>query len=140
LGAALITGCTTIPYASPEEKEKALSLETSPDKATLFTIRGEKDGMSIHGLPFKVAGKEFSTIGNSFSKFTVSPGETVIETDMHQLIGSDDELPINLEAGKNYFFELSLHYRPLIGPRAEVVQLEEKEAMKQLKSLPYIYR
>ena len=137
-GVAIMTGCTSIPHATPEERADALKMMTNSDKAAVYTFRGEKGSYKIHQLPMKIKGTEIKTYGNSFTKTLVNPGKGTIETDMVQLIGNDTELEVDLEAGKSYFYEVSMHYRPLIGPGTEIVNHPKEKALEMMKDLPYI--
>ncbi|MBN2864392.1 MAG: hypothetical protein JXK16_00120 [Thiotrichales bacterium] len=137
-GVAIMTGCSVIPHATQEERTDTLKLMTTTDKATVYTIRGEKGSYKIHELPMIINGTEIKTYGNSFSKTLVKPGKGTIETDMHQIIGNDTELEVDFQAGKNYFYEVSMHFRPLIGPGTEIVPHTKADALKLMENLPLI--
>lgn len=141
LGAVAVTamtGCTQIPVASQEEKMQALKMEAVTDKAVLYTLRGSEDGQKIHILPIEINGQEKNIYGMSFSKFVLEPGVTKVETDVPELIGSDAETQFSAEAGKSYFLEFRKHWRPLIGPKAEIIKLDEPTAKNMMNKLNYI--
>lgn len=131
-------GCTVIPHASPEEKQKAINVSVKPEKSAVYIIRNEKGSYQIHEIDVLVSGQVLKTYGQSFSMHQVPPVVGKIETDIAEIIGSDAELPVDLKAGKKYYFHVSKHYRPLIGPRAEIVELSELEAKALLQKLPLL--
>lgn len=58
--------------------------------------------------------------------------------DIIEIIGSDAEIMVDLKAGKKYYYHLSKHYRPLIGPIAELIELSETEAKALMQKYPMI--
>ncbi len=138
IAVAIMSGCTVIPHASPEEKESAINVAVSPAKSAVYIIRNEKGSYQIHEIEVLVSGQVLKTYGQSFSMHQVPPVVGKMETDIAEIIGSDAELPVDLKAGEKYYFHVSKHYRPLIGPRAEIVELSELEAKALLQKLPLL--
>lgn len=133
-----MSGCTVIPHATPEEKQKAIEISVNPTESAVYIIRNEKGSYHIHEIDVLVSGQVLKTYGESFSLHQVQPVVGKIETDLAEIIASDAELPVNLQAGKKYYFHVSKHYRPLIGPSAEIVELSELEAKALIQKLPLL--
>ena|GEM_PF-1772515 len=97
-----ITGCSSVPDASPAMKQQALSFTPPPGKAGVYVIRPyHMLGAAILNnisLDYQV----FGALGTSSYLYgTVSPGlHTLRNTDLPSAI----VVPFTTEAGKNYYF------------------------------------
>jgi hypothetical protein len=98
-----ITGCSSVPDASPAMKQQALSFTPPPGKAGVYVVRPyHMMGAAILNnisLDYQV----FGALGTSSYLYgTVSPG-------LHTLRCADlpsvSIAPFTAEAGKNYYFE-----------------------------------
>lgn len=140
LGAIVMTGCmVSVPVATKEEKRTAIQMTSPSDKAILYAIRNEKGSFHAHQIKLKINGAELTTLGETFSVFTLNPGKGKLETDFSLMgIGTDAEITIDLKPGKKYYVHVSKHYRPLIGPRAELVEISESEALPLLQKLKMV--
>jgi hypothetical protein len=106
------------------------------DKATLYAIRNEKGSFHAHKIVLKIGGAELTTLGETFSVFTLEPGKGKLKTDFSVMgIGTDAEITMDLKPGKKYYVHVSKHYRPLIGPRAELVEISETDALPLMGKL-----
>jgi len=137
LGAIVMTGCmVSSPVATKEEKRTAIQASSPSDKATLYAIRNEKGFYHSDQIILKIGGAELSTLGKSFSVFTLNPGKRKLKTDFSLMgIGTDAEITLDLKPGKKYYVHVSKHYRPLIGPRAELVEISESAALPLMEKL-----
>jgi hypothetical protein len=97
---ALLSGCMTVPKASPDDDARAKTFAVRPDKANIYLYRNEFTG---HPFPFAVAldGKfAGETAMNTYFMWEVDPG-------LHEIVTQADEyvekLKVNAEAGRNYF-------------------------------------
>ena len=96
---SLLTGCASVPMASPEHDAQAKSFAAQPDKANIYLYRNESMGAAVKMdvvLDNNPVGK---TVAKSYMKLEVSPGQHTIVSKAE----NDDVLNINTEAGKNYF-------------------------------------
>jgi hypothetical protein len=98
-----ITGCSSVPDASPAMKQQALSFTPPPGQADVYVIRpyhmlGAAVLFNI-SLDYQV----FDALGtSSYLYATVSPGlHTLRNTDLPSV----SIAPFTAEAGKNYYFE-----------------------------------
>jgi hypothetical protein len=137
LGAIVMTGCmVSAPVATKEQKRTAIQMKGPSDKATLYAIRNEKGSFHAHKIVLKIGGAELTTLGETFSVFTLEPGKGKLKTDFSVMgIGTDAEITMDLKPGKKYYVHVSKHYRPLIGPRAELVEISETDALPLMGKL-----
>lgn len=99
LAVSLLTGCASVPMASPEHDAQAKSFAVQPDKSNIYLYRNESMGGAVKMdvvLDNKPVGL---TVAKSYMKLEVSPGQHTIISKAE----NDDVLNINTEAGKNYF-------------------------------------
>jgi hypothetical protein len=138
LGATIMAGCTVIPTATPAQKQAAMEKIAATDKAMIYLIRSEKGLYHAHTIEVEVGNKSLYAPGKSFSVFNLDAYKGKMKTDIIDIIGSDAELMVDLKAGQKHYYHLSKHYRPLIGPRAELVELSETEAKSLMQKYPMI--
>ena len=99
LAVSLLTGCASVPMASPEHDAQAKSFAVQPGKSNIYLYRNESMGAAVKMdvvLDNNPVGK---TVAKSYMKLEVSPGQHTIISKAE----NDDVLNINTEAGKNYF-------------------------------------
>jgi hypothetical protein len=137
-GVSVMTGCSVVPTATPEQKKIAIEMSAPSDKATLYAIRNDKGSYHAHQLELKIGSETLLTRGMSFAVFSLNPVTGKLETDIGGIVGTDAEIPMDLKAGQKYYVHVSQHFRPLIGPRAELVELSESEAVPLLKKLTMV--
>ena len=96
---ALISGCASVPMASPEADAKAKAFQATPGKANLYIYRNESFGGAIKMtvlLDGQLAG---DTGPQTYILKTVDPGS-------HALVSkteNDATLTVDAVPGKNYF-------------------------------------
>ena len=99
IAAALISGCASVPMASPEADAKAKTFQTVPTKANIYIYRNESLGAAIKMpvlLDNQIAG---DTGANTYILKTVEPGSHVVVSKTE----NDATLTVDAAAGKNYF-------------------------------------
>jgi len=98
-GLALLTGCASVPMATPEQDSAAKSFAVKADKANVYVYRNESFGGAVK-MPVLANGKSVGdTVAKTFIKLEVAPGT-------HTLVSkseNDAELKLDTVAGKNYF-------------------------------------
>jgi PBP1b-binding outer membrane lipoprotein LpoB len=99
VGAAFVTGCASVPMASPEQDNQAKSFGVKPDKANIYVYRNESMGAAVK-LPVVLDGKIVGdTAAKTFMLLEVSPGK-------HKLVSkgeTDSALELATQPSKNYF-------------------------------------
>jgi PBP1b-binding outer membrane lipoprotein LpoB len=99
VGAAFVTGCASVPMASPEQDTQAKSFGVKPDKANIYVYRNESMGAAVK-LPVVLDGKIVGdTAAKTFMLLEVSPGK-------HKLVSkgeTDSALELATQPSKNYF-------------------------------------
>lgn len=97
--AILLTGCASVPMATPEQDAAAKSFTVKADKANLYIYRNESFGGAVK-MPVLVDGKMVGdTMKMSYIKYEVAPGAHTIISKAE----NDAELKVDAAAGKNYF-------------------------------------
>lgn len=95
----LVSGCASVPMATPEQDAAARSYVVKPNTANIFVYRNETMGAAIKmtvALNGKLVG---DTASKTFMKLEVPPGK-------HTLVSkteNDSTLTIDAVAGRNYF-------------------------------------
>ena len=100
---ASITGCSSLPDASPAMSQQALSFTPPPGQAGVYVIRQSQflGGAVLNKIDLDY--QEFGVLKTSSYLFgMVSPGEHTLRTSD---LPSAVVVPFTAEAGKNYFFE-----------------------------------
>lgn len=96
---AILTGCASVPMASPEADAKAKSFKADPDKANLYIYRNETFGAAVK-VPVLLDG---TSVGDTASKTyifrQVAPGAHVVTSKSE----NDATITVDAVAGKNYF-------------------------------------
>ena len=99
LSVAWLSGCATVPMASPEADTKAKSFATAPTKANIYIYRNESFGGAIK-MTVSMNGKVLGQTGaKSYLFAQVDPGKYEISS----LTENTSTLTIDAQAGKNYF-------------------------------------
>lgn len=99
LALALLSGCASVPMASPEKDAAAKALKVAPGKSVIYVYRNESFGAAVK-MDVDLDGRRMgATVADTYLFAEVEPG-------MHK-IGSHAEndvyLDVNAEAGKAYF-------------------------------------
>ncbi len=96
---ALLSGCASVPMASPEADAKAKTFATVPGKAQIYIYRNENFGAAIK-MPVLIDGQiAGDTAAKTYIMKTVAPGKHTILSKTE----NDSTLEVNAQAGKNYF-------------------------------------
>jgi hypothetical protein len=133
---ALFAGCASVPMTSVVLDTEAKKFVVEPGKANIYINRAGVIGSAlvVHTmLDGRIVGFLAS---NTYQLLSVSPGEHIVAT-----VGKEnvEQQKLTAEAGKNYFFKVSLHMgwqnaRTSIEPvseeqgREEVMSSERAEA------------
>lgn len=97
--AVLVTGCASVPMASPEQDAAAKNFAVQPDKANVYIYRNESFGGAVK-MPVLLNGKSVGdTVAKTYIKLNVPPGKYTILSKTE----NDAELQLDTAAGKNYF-------------------------------------
>ncbi len=95
----LLSGCASVPMASPEQDAKAKAFLPSPDKAALYIYRNETFGAAIP-MTVSVNGTLLGqTAAYTYFQLNLTPGKYDIESHAENI----STLSLVTEAGKNYF-------------------------------------
>ncbi len=98
-GALFVTGCASVPMASPQSDAAAKTFLTSPSKANVYIYRHESFGAAIK-MPLLI---DNVAVGDTAAKTYVlkqlDPGQHVILSKTEV----DATLVLDAEAGSNYF-------------------------------------
>lgn len=99
IGAAFVTGCASVPMASPERDSQAKSFTVKHDKSNIYVYRNESMGAAVK-LPIVLDGKIVGdTAAKTFMLLEVNPGN-------HKLVSkgeTDSALDLVTKPGTNYF-------------------------------------
>ena len=99
LSAVFVTGCASVPMASPEQDAKAKTFKVQQGKANIYIYRNESMGSAVK-MPVLVDGKMVGdTVAKTYILTTVNPGKHTILSKTE----NDSTLDIMAERGKNYF-------------------------------------
>ncbi|MBO1926638.1 hypothetical protein J3998_03530 [Thiomicrorhabdus sp. 6S2-11] len=131
------SGCTTVNYAPPAEKQAVIEGLVPAGKSSVYIIRGENDKSKIHGTQVEIGDIEVETYGMTFKRVDVNPGNTTIQVDLPQLTATEAEVNVNLVAGQKYYFELIRTPRLVIGPKTELIRLSPTEALSLMNAVNY---
>lgn len=98
-GSAFVTGCASVPMASPERDSQAKTFGVKPDKSNIYIYRNESMGGAVK-LPVVLDGKIVGdTAAKTFMLLEVNPGK-------HRLVSkgeTDSALEMVTQPQKNYF-------------------------------------
>jgi PBP1b-binding outer membrane lipoprotein LpoB len=95
--ALLISGCASVPMASPEADASAKAFQIDPSKAGIYIYRNEIMGAAIK-MPVLLNNVSVgSTTAKTYIFHQVDPGTHVITSQ------SDVTLSLDVQAGSNYF-------------------------------------
>ena len=99
VGSAFVTGCASVPMASPERDSQAKTFSVKPNKSNIYVYRNESMGAAVK-LPVVVNGKIVGdTAAKTFMLLEVNPGK-------HKLVSkgeTDSTLDLVTQPRANYF-------------------------------------
>lgn len=97
--AVLVTGCASVPMASPDDDAKAKAFSVKPDKSSIYVYRNESFGSAISmtvALDGKVAGQSGP---QTYFLWEVEPGSHEVASHTENV----STLKLATEAGKAYY-------------------------------------
>lgn len=98
-GSLFVSGCASVPMASPEKDQQAKTFAVAPGKANIYIYRNESMGAAIK-MPVVADGRAIGdTAAKTYLLVEAAPGK-------HTLVSkteNDSTLELATEAGKNYF-------------------------------------
>jgi len=127
-----LLGCVAVPVANTHDTEQALKFRPHPDKATLYVYRTTRDYSAVE-LHLSIDGTDYRTFGNSFTRIELPPGEHIIETDIPDILGSDQRISLNTAPGEVYFLEYQPVNRVLLPDQAFIHHHDGEHARKQIR-------
>lgn len=96
---ALVTGCASVPMASPERDAQAKAFSIKPDKANIYIYRNESFGAAVK-IDVDFDGKPIGqTVAKSYFALEVAPGKHTVLSKAE----NNEMLDVDAQAGKNYF-------------------------------------
>ena len=96
---ALVTGCASVPMASPEHDARAKAFSVKPDKANLYIYRNEAFGAAVK-IDVALNGKPIGeTAAKTYFVLEVAPGKHTLTSKAE----NTEVLDVSTEPGKNYF-------------------------------------
>ncbi|MDX1537064.1 DUF2846 domain-containing protein [Arsukibacterium sp.] len=99
LASIILTGCASVPMATPEMDSQAKQFTTVPDKAKIYIYRDETMGAAVK-MPVLLNGMSVGdTVAKSYILREVEPGEHTILSKTE----NDAELTLTANAGTNYY-------------------------------------
>lgn len=97
--AVLLTGCASVPMATPDQDTKAKQFSTAQDKANIYIYRNETMGSAVK-MPLLLDGVSIGdTVAKTYVLKEVAPGSHSIVSKTE----NDATLNLNAQAGKNYY-------------------------------------
>jgi len=129
--AVALSGCASVPMATPELDAQAKRQVAAPDKAVIYVFRNQRIWSAIKlkvTLDGKIAGK---TAPKTFFMFVVDPGRHVLTSD------DWDTLVVKAEAGKIYYVWQKIQWRVLY-TQAELQFVKEGEGRKGVEECELI--
>jgi Protein of unknown function (DUF2846) len=127
---ALFVGCASVPMASATQDSAAKQFVVEPGKANIYVNRGGGIGTALvfqTVLDGRIVG---SLAPNTYQLLVVSPGEHTVT-----LTGNENaqQQTLTAEAGKNYFFKVSVHMGWIAG-RVHIEPISEEQGRAELMS------
>lgn len=99
LAAVLLTGCASVPKASPEQDARAKTFAVAAGKANIYLYRNESMGGAVK-MDVALDGKPMGqTAAQTYFMFEVTPGKHTITSKAENEVMQE----VIAEAGKNYF-------------------------------------
>ena len=97
--AVFMTGCASVPMASPEQDSKAKQFSTTEGKANIYIYRNESMGAAVK-MPLLLDGVSVGdTVAKTYLLKEVTPGKHTIVSKTE----NDSTLDLNTQSGKNYY-------------------------------------
>lgn len=99
LAAAMLTGCASVPKASPEQDAKAKTFAVAPGKSNIYVYRNESMGGAVK-MDVALDGKPMGqTSAQTYFLFEVAPGKHTVTSKAENEVMQE----VIAQAGKNYF-------------------------------------
>lgn len=99
MAATLLTGCASVPKASPELDARAKTFAVAPGKANIYLYRNESMGGAVK-MDVSLDGKAMGqTSAQTYFMFEVAPGKHIIASRAENEVMQE----VIAQAGKNYF-------------------------------------
>jgi len=96
---SLMSGCASVPMASPEADARAKEFKSHPSKGSVYIYRNETMGGAIK-MPITLDGKVIgSSAPNTYFHLLVRPGKHTVNS----LTENTATVDFNAKAGKKYF-------------------------------------
>jgi hypothetical protein len=126
---AALTGCASVPMATPEADQKAKAFASpSSDMASLYILRDSQLGGALKKM-IKIDGQNIGeTAPYTYFHVFAKPGKRTLST---QSEFSDNSLDLTLEAGKNHYVRNYMKMGVFIGG-ANLEVVEEAEAKQAI--------
>ena len=128
VGIGLLAGCASVPMTSPTLDSQAKAFTPEPGKANIYVNRGGGMGSALEFqvvLDGRISG---SLAPHTFQLLSVSPGAHTL---LVQGAENVQQQKLDAEAGKNYFYRVSVHMGWASG-RAHLDPLSEIEGRKEV--------
>ncbi len=93
-------GCASVPMATPQQDQEAKQFKVSPDRANVYVYRNESIGAAVKFDLLVDAIPLGTTAAKTFFVVPLAPGTHTLTSKAENTI----DLPVQVEAGKNYFF------------------------------------
>lgn len=127
VGCVFLGGCASVPMTSTSLDGEAKRFSPETGKASVYVNRGGGIGTAVTVqtvLDGRIVG---SLAPNTYQLLSVSPGERVLSTGA----GAEnvEQIRFNAEAGRNYFFRVSLAMGWAL-PRIHLRQIDDEEGRK----------
>lgn len=96
---SLVSGCASVPMASPEQDARAKSFSVKPGKANIYVYRNESMGAAVK-MPVTLNGKPMGATGaKTFLLAEVPAGKHILVSKAE----NDYPLEVIAEPGRSYF-------------------------------------
>lgn len=99
LAATVLTGCASVPMATPEQDAKAKTFAVAPGKSNIYVYRNESMGGAVKmdvSLDGKAVGQ---TTAKTYLMMEVAPGKHTVTSKAENEVMQE----VIAQAGKNYF-------------------------------------
>lgn len=133
VASAVLTGCASVPMASPEMDNQAKQFTTVSDKAKIYIYRNENMGAAVK-MPVLLNGMSVGdTVAKSYILREVEPGEHTILSKTE----NDAELKLTAQAGSNYYVWQEVKMGAF-SARSKLHLVDEAEGQKSVKECKLI--
>lgn len=133
IASAILTGCASVPMASPEMDTQAKQFTTVPGKAKIYIYRDENMGAAVK-MPVLLNGMSVGdTVAKSYILREVDPGEHVILSKTE----NDAELKLTAQAGTNYYVWQEVKMGAF-SARSQLHLVDDEKGQKSVKACKLI--